>query len=99
MEAQLIAHVSHFILPIRRGPFDVEFRRPPSSLSGRTGVFRGWIHRVKGCGAVGWAVWALTRPSIDCFSQRALQYLHDAMCIGMVMYRRAFARSPDQDEL
>ena len=99
METKFVTHVSHFVLTICRCFPDLKLRWSSFSRSGRTAVFGAWTNRVKSCGAVCWVVRALTGPPIHRFSQRALQYLHDAMSIGVVVYRRAFARSPDQDEL
>ena len=41
----------------------------------------------------------LTWPGVQRFGKRALEDLHDTMCVGVIVDGRCTARSPDKDEL
>lgn len=51
------------------------------------------------CWTVGEVVVVLAWPGVECLVEMTLQNLHDAVCVGVVMDGRSFARHPYEYQL
>lgn len=55
--------------------------------------------RGRRCCAVSGIVAVLTWPGVERFGEGSFEDLHDAVCIGVVVDWRCFARRPDENQL
>ena len=95
MQAQLITHVGHFAGIVDSRPLDLQRRRLKCTVDGTCVL--GTVTQRRSRRVL--RIKTLARESVERLLERAFQYLHDTMSVGMVMYWRALAWCPNEDEL